>query len=237
MNRYSAAAIAAAILQLAVGAEAARAQVMVYDAHSYASLVRQAATALDQLDTLRRQVDQARALYDSFNAPSQIGVIAGLLDAPQLRAVTPDLDVYLAAGRGDFQALGQIGARAKVHREQSRLYTPPGGDRSDEDLDRNGDRIARDLSMAEHVADVAAERLDGLEQVAAALAKAPNVRTVMDIQARLTAEQAMIGADQMRLHGLAMAQVAEDRLRVQREQERAKTERAARMRLYQEAFQ
>jgi len=33
-----------------------------------------------------------------------------------------------------------------------------------------------------------------------------------------------------------LAQAAEDRLRVQREQERAKAERAARMRLYQEAF-
>ncbi|GGL18456.1 P-type DNA transfer protein VirB5 [Caulobacter rhizosphaerae] len=236
MNRHRAAAVAAAILQFTACVETARAQVMVYDAHSYASLVRQAATAMDQLDALRRQVDQTKALYDSFNAPSQIGAIAGLLDAPALRAVVPDLDLYLAASRGDFQALGQVGVRAKAHREESRLYTPRGGDQGDEDLDQNGDRIARDLSMAEHVADVAAQRRNGLEHLTTALAKAPNVRTVMDIQARLAAEQAMIGADQMRLHGLAMAQAAEGRLRVQREEERAKAERAARMRLYQEAF-
>lgn len=79
--------------------------------------------------------------------------------------------------------------------------------------------------------------MDGLAEIASALDTATNARAVMDIQARLAAEQAMIANDQMRLQGLAMAQAAEERLQTQRDHERSRTAADARLALYREAFQ
>ena len=60
------------------------------------------------------------------------------------------------------------------------------------------------------------QRLDGLETLRPALDTAPNARAVLDLRPALTAEQAMIQNEQMRLQGLAMAQAAEERLEAQR---------------------
>ena len=59
----------------------------------------------------------------------------------------------------------------------------------------------------------------------------------MDLQARISAEQAFSLNDQMRLQGLAMAQDAEARLQAQRERERAAAEGQARLQLFRRTFQ
>jgi type IV secretion system protein VirB5 len=228
-------ALSALVLCLPCGA--ANAQVMVYDVKSYASLIKQASTALDQLKELKGQVVQAKALYEAFNTPSGIGSIASNMNAPQLRAFVPDIDLYLAASNGDLKALGEIGQRADAMRQANRLYTPSPDDSLGQELDQAGDRAARDLALGQQASIVGAQRLAGLQQLNAALEAAPNARAVMDIQARLSAEQAMISNDQMRLQGLAMAQDAETRLQIQRDRERAKAAASARLKLYQDAFQ
>ena len=59
----------------------------------------------------------------------------------------------------------------------------------------------------------------------------------MDLNARLTAEQALIQNEQVRLQGLALTQAAETRLEDQRARERIAAERSARMDAYRQAFQ
>lgn len=226
-----------AIASLSLMAQPAQAQVMVYDATSYASLVRQAATALDQLQQLKSQVAQAKSLYDGFNTLSHAGLLANQLNTPQLRALAPDIDSYLAAAQGDLGALGELGQKALALRRQNRLYTADPSDAAGQDLERAGDRATRDLALSQQVGAIGAARLTGLQQLAAAVDKAPNVRAVIDLQARLTAEEAMISNDLIRLQGLAMSQAAEIRLETQRDQERVKAARAARMKIYQQAFQ
>jgi type IV secretion system protein VirB5 len=229
-------AAVAAMIGLGLAVVPANAQVMVYDATSYASLVRQAATALDQLQQLKSQVAQTKSLYDGFNTASHAAILAEVLNTPQLRVLTPDIDAYLAAAQGDLNALGQLGQKATALRAQSRLFTPDPSDAAGLDLDRAGDRVARDMALSQQVATIAAGRLSGLQQLTAALDQAPNARAVMDLQTRLAGEQAMIANDQIRLQGLAMTQEAEARLATQREKERAKVARAARMKAYEEAF-
>ena len=113
----------------------------------------------------------------------------------------------------------------------------PGGRIVRADVEAAGQRAARDLALGQSVTDAGAQRLEGLKELQAAIDAAPNARAVMDLQARATTEQAMIANDQMRLQGIAMAQAAEDRLRIQRDQERAKAESASRMALYRSSFQ
>lgn len=222
---------------LAIAGTPASAQVIVHDPTSYGSLIAQAQTALSQLNELKAQVGEARRLYDGFNTASGVNGVASQLATPQLRAFVPDIDAYMAAAKGDLAALGEVGRKAAGIRQDQRLFTAKPDDSRGQDLERTGDRAARDLALGQQASRVGAERLAGLQQLTAALDTAPNARALMDLQARIAAEQAMTANDQMRLQGLAMAQAAEDRLQAQRDRERAAADREARMELYRSAFQ
>ena len=229
-------AILAALAALA-WAPSAAAQMVVHDPVSYGSLIQQAQTALNQLEQLKSQVTQAQRLYDGFNTVSHVNNLATALAAPALRAFVPNIDAFAATARGDFTALGQIGQQVATIRQANRLYTPATGDLLAQDLEAAGDRAARDLAMGRQTASVGAQRLAGLQQLTAALDSAPNARAVMDLQARIAAEQAMTANDQMRLQGLAMTQDAEARLQTQRDRERAAADHEARLQRYREGFQ
>lgn len=222
---------------ITLGGSAAHAQIAVYDATSYAKLIQQATTAVNQLNELKTQVTQGQQLFSSLNDASGISKIASALGVPSLRSFLPDTSALSAAAKGDFSALGAIGAKADAIRSANRLWTAPADDPLGADIEAAGQRAARDLALGQSVTDAGAERLEGLKDLQAAIDTAPNARAVMDLQARATTEQAMIANDQMRLQGIAIAQAAEDRLRVQRDQERAKAESASRMALYRSSFQ
>ena len=227
---------ASAALILGVGATTAHAAMIVHDPTSYAKLIAQAQTALDQLNELKTRVQQGRELFTSLNEASIVSAIAGRLGVPELREVLPDISALTAAAKGDLASLGKIGERADEIRAAARLYTPAEGDEIGADIEAAGDRAARDLALGEAVATAGKGRLEGLKELQAAIDSAPNARAVMDLQARAMTEQAMIANDQMRLQGLAMAQAAEDRLQAQRERERMMADRAARMAAFKRGF-
>jgi len=220
-------ALAASTALLA--AAPAHAQLAVYDATSYAKILQQARTALQQLQQLKTQVQQGQQLLNSFNVNSNVNAIAAQLGTPQLRQFLPDIGKYEAAIKGDFSALGDIGARASQIRAANRIYTPSAdGSQGQADkyftdsLEQSGDRAARDMALGESVNTVGAQRLQGLEQLRQSLSTAGDARAVLDIQARIAAESAMIQNDQMRLQGMAMVQQAQDRLQAQRDREAAR---------------
>lgn len=226
-----------AALCLALSSAPAAAQVVVHDPAAYGSLLQQAQTALNQLNELRAQVAEAKRLYEGFNQISNVNDLAAVMASPQLRAFVPEIDAYVAAATGDFSDLGEIGQAAETIRKAHRLFTPAPSDPLGPDMEQAGDRAARDLALGREIAKVGAQRLEGLEELTSALDSAGNARAVMDIQARLAAEQAMIANDQMRLQGLAMAQDAEERLQSQRDRERSRAAAEARLKIFREAFQ
>lgn len=237
---FTACALAAVAL---AGAPAVQAQQIVHDPRALAQMVAEARTTLDQLRALQAQVEQGQRLFDSLNDLSDVNALAGELGLPEVRNPLPDLRSLRAAADGDLSALGDLAARADAIRRDTRLYTPPSGDLGPADvyyrdsLERAGARTARDLAVGEAVADAADRRLQGLETLRGALDAAPNARAVMDLEARLAAEQALLQNEQVRLQGLALTQAAEARLEEQRAREHAEAARAARMDVYQRAFQ
>ena len=215
-------ALALTVTLLAGGAAApVPAQTLVYDPTAVGKLVQQYGNALQQLDQLKAQVAQGKQLYAGFNTASGVNSIASELASPALRAFLPDADKYVAAAKGDMSALGTLGTAATSIRSANRIYTPAASDPAGQDLEAAGNRAARDLAMGQQVATVSASRLQGLQQLQTAIGTATDARAIMDLQARLQAEQAMISNDQVRLQGLAMAQTAEDRVQQQRDRERA----------------
>lgn len=236
------AAPAAALVLVLAAAPGARAQQIVHDPTSYAKMVEEARTALQQLQALQAQVEQGRQLFDSLNGLSDVNALAGALGLPEVRNPLPDLAALRAAADGDLSALGRLAERADAIRAEHRLYTPPSGDLPAaeawyrDSLERAGARGARDLALGEAIGEAADQRLEGLETLRRALDTAPNARAVMDLEARLAAEQALIQNEQVRLQGLALAREAEARLEEQRARERAEAARAARLDAYERAF-
>lgn len=234
--RSLAALIGVALLS---SAPAAQAQHIVHDPTAYARLVEDARTALQQLRALQTQVEQGQALFDSLNAISDVNALASALGLPEVRNPLPDLKALRAAADGDLTALGDLADRAGAIRRETRLYTPPSGDAERyyrDSLERSGARTARDLAIGEAVSRASDQRLEGLESLRRALDAAPNARAVMDLEARLAAEQALIQNEQLRLQGLALTQAAEARLEEQRAREQAEAARTARQAVYERAF-
>jgi type IV secretion system protein VirB5 len=235
MNRRLLVAAGAA-LSLALSGTA-HAQIIVYDPTTFAKILQQTQTALTQLQQLERQVQQGEQLLTSLNQISNVNSLATLLSQPALRSFLPDANAYVAASQGNLASLGAIGANAQAIRTANQLYTAPAGDAAGADLMAAGNRAALNLATSEAVGETAAARLTGLQQLQGALDTAANARAVLDLQARLAAEQAMIANDQMRLQGLAMTQAAQNQMQTQRDQERAAAASQARLTLYQSGFQ
>jgi type IV secretion system protein VirB5 len=229
--------ILAGAAALTLCAPAAHAQMAVYDAAGYTKWIQQAQTALGQLRQAETQVQQGAQLLQSLNQGSNVGAIAQTLESPALRQLLPGVSALTAAAQGDLAGLGAIGTQAAAIRSANRLYTPPAGDAVGADLEAAGMRAATNMALGQAVANGGQQRLTGLQTLQQAIDAAPNARAVLDLQARATAEQAMIANDQMRLQGLAMTQAAEDRMQAQRDRERAEAARDARMALYRQAFQ
>lgn len=234
--------VAALAAALSLGPASVHAQHIVHDPTAYAQMVREARTALDQLEQLREQIRQGERLFESFNAGSGVNALARELGLPEVRSALPDARSLRAAAEGDLAALGALADRADALREASRIYTPPteppsGVDRFYHDaLERAGARTARDLAIGEAIDQTAGRRQAGLETLRQALDTAPNARAVLDLEARLSAEQALIQNEHLRLEGLALTQAAEARLEAQRARERAAAARDARLAVYREAI-
>lgn len=226
-----------AVALAAMTAVPAHAQQIVYDPTSFAQMVKDARTAIDQLDSLKAQVQQGEELFASLNDLSNVNAMAERLGLPEIRNPLPDMATLRSAADGDLSALGELAERADAIRRETRVYTPDAPSAAADALERSGARTARDLAIGEIVDRAATDRLEGLETLRRALDTAPNARAVMDLTARLAAEQALIQNEQVRLQGLALTQAAEARLEEQRARERIAAERSARMDAYRQAFQ
>ena len=229
--------IATGVTLAATFAAPANAQQVVYDPTSFAQMIKDARTAIEQLDALKAQVQQGQELFSSLNDLSNVNAIAERLGLPEVRNPLPDIATLRSAAGGDLSALGDLAERADVIRRDNRLYTAEEETASSAALERSGALAARDLAIGETIDRAATSRLEGLETLRRALDTAPNARAVLDLDARLTAEQAIIQNEQVRLQGLALTQAAEARLEEQRARERAEANRSARMNVYRQAFQ
>lgn len=210
------------------------AQMTVTDPGAYVRMLRQIREAQAQLTELQAQVQQGteligqgKALYESLNKAADVNSVGGLLSTPAVRSLLPaefsDAQKLMGA---DLQSLGSLTSRATAIRDANRVYTPSATEGLTEaeeyyraSLEKAGVRAARDMAVGERVTQTADQRLQGLEQLRQALSTAPNARAVLDLQARIGAETAMIQNDQMRLQGVAIMQAADERLEVQRQRE------------------
>ncbi|MDP1875176.1 type IV secretion system protein [Phenylobacterium sp.] len=229
--------LGASILALTgLAAATAPAAMIVHDPTSYVQLVQQAKTALDQLESLRTQVEQGRRLVETLDEASSIDDIAALLDQGPWRSALPNSDVF-GASQTALEDLGDLAERTRQLRQDQRLLEPDPENERDQRLEASGLRVARDMALSERLAAALAERDGALASMDRALASAPSARAVLDLQAQTALEQTRLANDHLRLQTLQLAQAAEARALAQAEEERTALARRRRMAAYAATFQ
>lgn len=220
----------------ALAGATAPAAMIVHDPTSYGSLIEQARTALDQLESLREQAEHARALVRTLEEGPDLGDLENALGDPAVQQVLPearDLQRLLDAS-SEGSALAK---RAQDIREAQRVTGLPTGQGQLADLEAAGQRAARDMAIAEAASAAAMARTAVLEDLPQRIGEADTARGVMETQAYAASAQAQALNDLLRLETLRMGQAAEAQLVAQARMEAEAVARAERMALYRRSFQ
>lgn len=210
------------VAALLVSSEAALAQqgVPVFDAGAIAKHVEQIGKLTEQIKTMEAQLTQAKQLYDSFNKLTGANDVASLLNSAEFRKYLPkefgEIE-KLVAGSG----VGALSGVVDRYLEQNRAYK--GGDANSfyqSELDRIARQTGAKHSIGQSVYDTAAKRVDGLEELRQKISSATGAKDVLDLSARIQAEQALLQNEVLRMQGLAMVQQARGEMDGQRQKER-----------------
>jgi len=181
---------------------------------------KQVDTLTSQLKVAQDQLGEAKRLYDSFNKLTNANDIGALLNTPQFRKVLPqqfgDIE-RLVAGQGG----GNFASAIDQYLTQNRAYAGNGANSYyQSELDRIARQTGAKHSLGQAVYDAASQRIDALEELRKRVGSAGDAKEVLDLSARLQAEQALLQNDVLRMQGLAMIQQARVDMDAQREREK-----------------
>ncbi len=172
-----------------------------------------------QLQVARDQLSEAKRLYDSVNKLTNANDIGALLNTPQFRKVLPQQFSEiekLVAGQGG----GSFANAVDQYLTQNRAYAGKGNSYYQSELDRIARETGAKHSLGQAVYDTASQRIDALEELRKRVSSASDAKEVLDLSARLQAEQALLQNDVLRMQGLAMIQQARGDMDAQREREK-----------------
>ena len=207
------------VTTLLSGSHAVRAQgIPVLDTTAIAKQVEQIAQLKSQLETLKDQLAQGEALYNSMNGATNMSNIAGLLNDPDIRKALPGKfsDVEgLLQGNGS----GSFGSSAQRHLEGNSSYQTSANDFYAQELAKAQKRNAGELSLGEQMYEAASKRVDGLEDLRKQISKSSDQKEVAALSARIQSESALLQTDMLRMEALKMVQEAQSKVEDQRARE------------------
>ncbi|MBM3578144.1 MAG: P-type DNA transfer protein VirB5 [Alphaproteobacteria bacterium] len=181
---------------------------------------KQVETLTSQLKVAQDQLTQAKQLYDSFNKLTNANDVAGLLNSSEFRKYLPG-EFSQIEGVIKGSGSGSFAFSIDSYLAQNRVYTEnPGNSFYASELDRIARQTGAKHSLGQAVYDTASRRVDQLEELRRQISASKDAKEVLDLSARLQAEQALLQNDVLRLQGLAMIQRAQADMDVQREHER-----------------
>lgn len=190
----------------------ARADLPVIDGASIAQLVKQVQQAAQQLQLLQQQVQQVMAIYNAVSHVTDLGSAVsalGMLGIQNPLPVNPYAVQSLLSGRGSVAGMtGSIGSLFNSNWDASHVYTPTGTSFEASLTQQGAISIAGIQGLSGQLYQSMAQRLPLLQELQDRLNGAKDPKDVMDLQARLAAEQAYIQAQGVQAQTLAMMQAA-----------------------------
>jgi type IV secretion system protein VirB5 len=203
---------------IAGSAGAAQAQMVVIDPSAIGKQVEQLQQMVQQLNTMKQQLDQAQQLYGSLNKLTDMNSVASVLNNPQIRNALPrEFSQIESLFKGN--GTGALGNLVNSYASSNPSYSSPGNDFYAQELAKLNKTNAAAQSLAQSIYEGASQRMDGIEQLRQRLSSASDAKDVLDLQARLQAEQAFLQTDLLRMQGLRMIQQAQVDVNAQRRQE------------------
>lgn len=200
----------------------AQAQWAVVDVGAIAQLVQQVTTMRDQLETTRDQLQQTRETLDSMRGGRGMeqllaGTVRNYLpsDWQQLAAVLDQTSAGYGALAAELQRL--INANAILTPQQ--IVALSQAERSQLEAARRSAALLQALTREALFA--TSRRFDSLQQLIDAIPQAGDQKAILDLQARIQAEQGMLQNEATKLRVLYQAARAEEWARKQRVREQA----------------
>ena len=193
--------------------------VPVFDASAIAKHVEQIGKLTEQIKTMQAQLTQAKRLYESFNKLTDVNDVASLLSSDEFRKHLPkefgEIEKLVSGGGGSLASV------VDRYLDQNRAYQ--GGDANSfyrTELDRIARQTGAKHSIGQSVYNTASKRIDGLEELRRKITASKDAKDVLDLSARIQAEQALLQNEVLRMQGLAMVQQARGEMDGQRAKER-----------------
>ncbi|HEY6641062.1 type IV secretion system protein [Povalibacter sp.] len=203
-------------------ASIASAQFAVVDVGAITQLVQQLQSMRQQLETARQQLTQARQTLDSMRGGRGM---ERLLEGTVRNYLPPswqELEAAVVSASVQYQQLSsEIDAvlRRNAILEPEVLARLSPRDRLE--VERVRQSIAMHQVTARSALSASSQRFDSLQQLINAIPAATDQKAVLDLQARIAAEQGMLVNEQIKLFVMAQAAEAEERARKQRLREEA----------------
>lgn len=181
---------------------------------------------LEQIGELQKQLAEAKKIYDtanqlkeSMNGITDIKDLAGLLNNRDFQQYLPQEYSQYSGAVNDL-IKGNVDGLSQKYDYYSREGSNAANDYYNQELKRQKGETYQDMAIGEAVYDQASKRADGLNELKDKLASASTPKEVLDLQARISAESALLQNDINRMQGLAMIQEARGRVDQQRNIER-----------------
>lgn len=197
----------------ALASPAAAQGIPVFDSSSYLqalATVQHTATMIQQGE---QQIQTATNTLASLQKLTNVNSIASNLLQSQVRNILPNTTIDTATlTSGDLTRIGSLGTLATSI--QSRFGLTPSGN-SDADaayaqaLQDSTGPAAATAALGENTLSIAQTRMQGIDQLREQLSSAKDPKDVMDLQARISAEQAQLQNDMLKMQAIQLAQASE----------------------------
>jgi type IV secretion system protein VirB5 len=198
----------------------ARAQFAVIDVASLTQLVQQAQTLAQQLAAARQQVVQAQSLFASMSGTRGMQSLLSGVTRNYLPTQWTQLMGLLQGGGGGYSELSNavqamIGGNAVLSAAQ--LASLSSGGQSQ--ITANRQAVALLQGVVQQALVNASGRFASLQQLINAIPTATDNKGILDLQARIAAEQGMLQNEQTKLEVLYQAALSEQRAASEQERE------------------
>lgn len=209
--------LGAAPLALGLAATPAAAQgIPVFDSSTYLQTISTVTNTAKIINQGVQQIETAQNQLNSLQKLTNINSVASNLSNSSVRNIMPTttMDAGTLFG-GDLSKIGSLSSSANSIQSQYTLSGTTSADAAYSQAlkDATGSAAAT-AAFGENTLAVSQTRMAGLQTLQAKLDTATDPKDVMDLQARIAAEQAQLQNDQLKMQALQMAQAGRANLSI-----------------------
>lgn len=210
---------AVALLTLA---QRAQAQFAVIDVSAIAQLIQQVQTAVRQLETAESQLTQAQQEFESLNGTRGMQNLLAGTQRNYLPTDTASLQATLSGSGGPYSALSssvQSSMSSNAVLSAAQLASLSAAEQNAVQAQRQSVALLQGISQQALVN--SSGRFDSMQQLVTTIGSATDPKAILDLHARISAEDGMLQAEQTKLQVLYQTVLAQQAAEQQRSREQA----------------